>query len=66
MKNCSIVLKDGSVHEFKYDDIGISIKWAFENDLLAIRTPYGVLSLIDAATYDSVMYFTSDGVTNGS
>lgn len=61
MKDCSIILKDGTVHEFKYEDIGTAIKWAFEQGLSTIKTPYGVLSLIDDETYDSVMYFANDG-----
>ena len=61
MKDCSITLKDGTVHEFKYEDIGTAIKWALEQGLSAIKTPYGVLSLIDDETYDSVMYFANDG-----
>ena len=61
MKDCSITLKDGTVHECKYEDMGTAIKWAFERGLSAIKTPYGVLSLIDDETYDSVMYFANDG-----
>ncbi len=61
MKDCSITLKDGTEHAFEYKDIGTAIKWAFEQGLSSIKTPYGVLSLIDSDTYDSVMYFAGDG-----
>ena len=55
------MLKNGKPYEFEYKDIASAIKWAFEKDISFIRTPYGVLSLIDKETYDGVMFFASDG-----
>ena len=60
-KDCSLMLKSGKLYEFEYKDIASAIKWAFEKDISYIRTPYGVLSLIDKETYDGVMFFASDG-----
>lgn len=60
-KDCSLKLPDGEEHAFSFDDIGTAIKWALENNIPYIHTPYGVLSLINKEEYDNVMYFASDG-----
>lgn len=57
MKDCSLTKKDGGEYKFSYENIGKAIQYAFENDIAYIKTPYGVLSLIDNDTYESVMYF---------
>lgn len=60
-KDCSLRLPDGEEHAFSFDDIGTAIKWALENNIPCIHTPYGVLCLISKEEYDNVMYFASDG-----
>lgn len=64
MKDCSFTKEDGTEHSFAYDDIDKAIKYAFNHNIAYIKTPYGVLSLIDNDTYDSVMYFTKVEMTD--
>lgn len=60
-KDCSLTLPSGKPYEFRYEDIGAAIKFAFEKKIPYIITPFGVLSLIEKDVYDNVMFFASDG-----
>lgn len=57
MEECSLTLPDGTEHKFKVEDLHKAVKYAFQKDIAYIKTPYGMLSLIDNETYNSVMYF---------
>jgi len=57
MNDCSLTLDTGVEHTFKLEDLPKAVKYAFEHDIAYIKTPYGMLSLIDNETYENVMYF---------
>lgn len=61
MKDCELTLEDGRKHEFSFEKIGEAIKWSFEHNISYIVTPYGVLSLVDRETYDTIIFFANDG-----
>lgn len=64
MKDCSLTKPDGTDYAFSFTDISKAIKYAFEHDIAYIKTPYGVLSLIDNDTYQSVMYYNGMEMTD--
>lgn len=59
MNDCSLKLDTGVEHTFKLSDLHKAVKYAFEHDIAYIKTPYGMLSLIDNETYENVMYFNN-------
>jgi hypothetical protein len=62
-KDCKMIFSNGQpVYEFRSRDLDIALKWAKENNapVQAIKTPWGVLSLLDEETFETVNSIFND------
>ena len=57
-KDCEMVFSNGQTYRFCFEDLPTAVKWGLEehkDDVIAVKTPYGVLSLLQSDEYDKAM-----------